>query len=75
MPSIRKIRYMLAQAADDFARFTADVIYDRRHDRAAELMASFLYGLSFFFPFDNSSASFFLRFLLAIPPFSFAFSF
>jgi tetraacyldisaccharide 4'-kinase len=49
MPSIRKIRYMLAQAADDFARFTADVIYDRRHDRAAELMASFLYGLSFLF--------------------------
>lgn len=35
--------------ADDFAQFTADVIYDRRHGRAAEVMASVLYGLSFLF--------------------------
>ncbi len=49
MPSLRKIRYQLARAADDFAQFTADVIYDRRHGRAAEVMATFLYGLSFLF--------------------------
>lgn len=49
MPSLRKFRYKLARAADDFAQFTADVIYDRRHGRAAELMGSFLYALSFLF--------------------------
>jgi tetraacyldisaccharide 4'-kinase len=49
MPSLRRIRYKLARAADDFAQFTADVIYDRRHGRAAEWMATFLYGLSFIF--------------------------
>lgn len=46
---LRRYRYKLARKADDFARFTADVIYDRRHGRAAELMSSFLYGLSFIF--------------------------
>lgn len=49
MPSLRRIRYKLARAADDFAQFTADVIYDRRHGRAAEVMATFLYGLSYLF--------------------------
>jgi tetraacyldisaccharide 4'-kinase len=49
MPSLRRIRYKLARAADDFAKFTADVIYDRRHGRTAEVMATFLYGLSFLF--------------------------
>lgn len=49
MLSIRRIRYQLTCAADDFAQFTADVIYDRRHGRAAEVMATFLYGLSFLF--------------------------
>lgn len=46
---LRRYRYKLARLADNFARFTADVIYDRRHGRAAELMSSFLYGLSFIF--------------------------
>ncbi|MBC8189886.1 MAG: tetraacyldisaccharide 4'-kinase [Puniceicoccaceae bacterium] len=49
MPSIRRIRYKFARAADDFAQFTADVIYDRRHGRGAEIMATCLYGLSFLF--------------------------
>jgi tetraacyldisaccharide 4'-kinase len=49
MPSLRRTRYKLARAADDFAQFTADVIYDRRHGRAAEVMATFLYGLSYLF--------------------------
>jgi len=35
--------------ANDFAQFTADVIYDRRHGRGAEIFASFLYALSFLF--------------------------
>ncbi len=45
----RRQRYKLARKANDFAQFTADVIYDRRHGRAAEVMSSFLYGLSFIF--------------------------
>jgi tetraacyldisaccharide 4'-kinase len=45
----RKQRHKLARKANDFAQFTADVIYDRRHGRAAEIMSSFLYGLSFIF--------------------------
>jgi tetraacyldisaccharide 4'-kinase len=49
MPRFRRIRYKLARAADDFAQFTVDVIYDRRHGRGAEVMANFLYGLSFLF--------------------------
>ncbi|TVP81057.1 MAG: tetraacyldisaccharide 4'-kinase [Puniceicoccaceae bacterium] len=49
MPSLRRIRYKLARAADDFAQFTVDVIYDRRHGRAAEAFANLLYGLSFLF--------------------------
>jgi len=49
MPSLRRIRYKLARAADDFAQFTADVIYDRRHGRAAEVMATLLYLLSYLF--------------------------
>jgi len=49
MPSLRRIRFKLARAADDFAQFTADVIYDRRHGRAAEVMATFLHGLSYLF--------------------------
>ena len=49
MPSIRRIRYKIARAANDFAQFTAGVIYDRRHGRAAEVMATFLYVLSILF--------------------------
>ena len=49
MSSLRRLRYKLARMADDFALFTTDVIYDRRHGRAAEVLASFLYGLSFIF--------------------------
>lgn len=45
----RRQRYKLARKANAFAQFTADVIYDRRHGRAAEVMSSFLYGLSFIF--------------------------
>ncbi len=46
---LRRYRYKLARKANDFAQFTADVIYDRRHGRAAELMSSFLHALSFLF--------------------------
>jgi tetraacyldisaccharide 4'-kinase len=49
MPSLRRFRYKLVRMADDFALFTTDVIYDRRHGRAAEVLAGFLYGLSFIF--------------------------
>jgi len=49
MPRFRRFRYKLARAADDFAQFTVDVIYDRRHGRGAEVMANVLYGLSFLF--------------------------
>ena len=49
MPKLRRYRYKLIRWANDFAQFTADVIYDRRHGRAAEVMATFLYGLSFLF--------------------------
>ena len=50
MPSLRRIRDKLARTADRFVRFTVDVIYDRRqHGRAAEILATFLYGLSFLF--------------------------
>ena len=45
----RKQRHKLARKANDFAQFTADVIYDRRHGRGAEVMSSFLFGLSFIF--------------------------
>ncbi|MFT4901109.1 MAG: tetraacyldisaccharide 4'-kinase [Lentimonas sp.] len=46
---LRRYRYKLKRQADNFVQFTADVIYDRRHGRGVELMASFLYGLSFIF--------------------------
>jgi tetraacyldisaccharide 4'-kinase len=48
---LRKFREDLARKANDFAQFTADVIYDRQHGRAAELFGSFLYVLSFLFSF------------------------
>ena len=48
---LRKFREDLAHKANDFAQFTADVIYDRRHGRAAELFGSFLYALSYLFSF------------------------
>ena len=38
MSSLRRLRYKLARMADDFALFTTDVIYDRRHGRAAEVL-------------------------------------
>jgi hypothetical protein len=44
MLSLRRFRYKLARMANDFALFTTDVIYDRRHGRGAELLASFLYS-------------------------------
>jgi tetraacyldisaccharide 4'-kinase len=49
MPKLRRYRYKVLRWANDFAQFTADVIYDRRHGRAAEVMATFLYALSFLF--------------------------
>ena len=51
MPSLRRFRHKLARMAYDFALFTIDVIYDRRHGRGAEVLASLLYGLSFIFRF------------------------
>ncbi|MGJ8639172.1 MAG: tetraacyldisaccharide 4'-kinase [Opitutaceae bacterium] len=45
----RRQRFKLARKANDFAQFIADVIYDRRHGRAAEVASSLLYGLSFIF--------------------------
>lgn len=44
-----KLRENIARRANDFAQFVADVIYDRRHGRGAELMGSFLHALSFLF--------------------------
>lgn len=44
-----RLREKAARKANEFAQFTADVIYDRRHGRAAELFANFLYALSFLF--------------------------
>jgi tetraacyldisaccharide 4'-kinase len=49
MLKLREYRQKIIRWANDFAQFTADVIYDRRHGRAAELMANFLYVLSFLF--------------------------
>ena len=49
MFKLRRYRLKVVRWANDFAQFTADVIYDRRHGRSAEVMATFLYGLSFLF--------------------------
>ena len=51
MPTkLRQLRDLIASRANAFATFTADVIYDRRQNgRAAEIMATCLYGLSFLF--------------------------
>ncbi|MEC8333599.1 MAG: tetraacyldisaccharide 4'-kinase [Verrucomicrobiota bacterium] len=49
MNIIRRTRYRLLPAAEDFSQFIADVIYDRRHDRVSEVAASFLFILSFLF--------------------------
>ena len=46
---LRRYRHKLARQANNFVQFTADVIYDRRHGRAAEVMSSFLHALSFLF--------------------------
>jgi len=49
MSKLRQYRQKIIHRANDFARFTVDVIYDRRHGRAAEWMANFLFVLSFLF--------------------------
>ncbi|MFO8027980.1 MAG: tetraacyldisaccharide 4'-kinase [Opitutales bacterium] len=49
MLKLRQYRQKIIRWGNDFAQFTADVIYDRRHGRGAELMANVLYGLSFLF--------------------------
>ncbi len=49
MPRLHHYRQKIIRWVDDFTQFTVDVIYDRRHGRAAEWMASCLYGLSFLF--------------------------
>ena len=47
---IQNFQEIVADKANKFATFTADVIYDRRQNgRAVEFMASCLYGLSFIF--------------------------
>lgn len=46
---LNDFREKLETKANEFAQFTADVIYDRAHGRAAEIMGSCLYGLSFIF--------------------------
>ena len=46
---VRRFRETLSRRANEFAQFTADVIYDRRHGRGAELMAGALHGLSYLF--------------------------
>lgn len=49
MLKLRRYRYKIIRWANDFAQFTADVIYDRRHGRAAEVMGNLLYVLSYIF--------------------------
>lgn len=49
MFKLHQYRQKIVRWANEFAQFTADVIYDRRHGRAAELMANFLFLLSFLF--------------------------
>lgn len=49
MLKLHHYRQKIIRWGNDFARFTADVIYDRRHGRAAEVMGTFLCGLSFLF--------------------------
>ncbi|MFU8847333.1 MAG: tetraacyldisaccharide 4'-kinase [Opitutales bacterium] len=49
MLQLRRYRQKIIRWANDFAQFTADVIYDRRHGRGAEVMANFLFVLSFLF--------------------------
>ncbi|MEM7791628.1 MAG: tetraacyldisaccharide 4'-kinase [Verrucomicrobiota bacterium] len=46
---LREFSENLKIKANEFAQFTADVIYDRKHGRTAEVLATFLYGLSFIF--------------------------
>ncbi|WP_269522379.1 tetraacyldisaccharide 4'-kinase [Coraliomargarita parva] len=46
---LRIYKERLVRKANAFAQFTADVIYDRRHGRGAEVMATFLYGMSILF--------------------------
>ncbi len=46
---LRQFRKNLAHKASDFVQFTADVIYDRKHGKGAELLGNLLYGLSFIF--------------------------
>ena len=45
----KDLRQKLSRLGSELAHFTVDVIYDRRHGRGAETMATFLYGLSFLF--------------------------
>jgi len=47
----RQLREKLTQKADVFARFTVDVIYDRRQGKAAEWYAFFLNLLSYVYSF------------------------
>lgn len=46
---LKNFRENAERKANDFAQFTADVIYDRKHGRAAEIFGSFLHALSFLF--------------------------
>ena len=49
MHLLRRLRFKLLRVGSDFAQFIADVIYDRRHGRAAEVAATLLFGASFLF--------------------------
>lgn len=46
---LKDLKERIEIRANEFAQFVADVIYDRRHGRGAEVMASVLYGFSFLF--------------------------
>ena len=48
---LRKFRESLTSKADSFARFTADVIYDRQHGRIAVFYGAVLHALSYVFSF------------------------
>lgn len=48
---LSNLREKLERKADAFAQFTADVIYDRRHGRVAELYGFLLHALSYVFSF------------------------
>lgn len=49
MNSLKDIKRKISKSAEDFAHFTADVIYDRREGLAVSIYGAFLKALSFIF--------------------------